>query len=94
MSRKPEILDALWRESDLPLRELAKELEVGSDRDEEELWRELRDLVRAGVVKQKENSVERAWLYRLSAQGILDRPVQGILDWPVRGMDEEAGAEP
>ena len=68
MSRKPEIIEALWRESDLPLREIAKSL--GSDQD----WirQDLQELVRDGTVNQ--NSVDHEWLYRLSAAGILDRP--------------------
>ena len=74
MSRKAEIIDALWRESDLPLRELAKSL--GSDLDHEEIRQDLRELVLTGVVKQKEDSVDHEWIYRLSAQGILARPVR------------------
>lgn len=91
MSRKAEIVDALWRESDLPLRELAKSL--ASDLNDEGIRQDLRELVRAGVVKQKEDSVDHEWFYCLSAQGILDRPVWGtaedLFGLPVRDAGEE-----
>lgn len=64
MSRKPEIVDALQCESDLPLKQIVESL--GSDWDDEEIQRDLRELVRAGVVKQKEDSVDHDWFYRLS----------------------------
>lgn len=64
MSRKPEIIDALRCESDLPLKQIAESL--GSDWDDEEICQDLRELVDAGVVKQKEDSVDHDWFYRLS----------------------------
>ncbi len=64
MSRKAEIIEALRREGDLPLKELA--IAAGSDWDDKELCQDLRELVRAGVVKQKEDSVDHDWFYRLS----------------------------
>lgn len=88
MSRKPEIIDALWHESDMSLGELAKSL--APDQEDEGIRQDLRELIEAGVVEQKENS-DHEWLYRLSAAGILARPVpptheeiHGILRDPER----------
>ncbi len=64
MSRKPEIIDALLCESDLPLKQIAEAL--GSDWDDKDIQRDLQELVRAGVVNQKEDSVDHDWFYRLS----------------------------
>jgi len=87
MSRKDEIVEALWRESDLPLMELAKSL--GSDQedeDDEEIRQDLRELVRDGVVTQKD-SVDHDWLYRLSAAGILARPVRDTGEDPTHAQE-------
>lgn len=82
MSRKPEIIDTLSCESDLPLKQIAESL--GSDWDDEEICQDLRELVDAGVVKQKEDSVDHDWFYRLS-DSWLQRFREHILTSPEGG---------
>lgn len=71
MSRKPEIIEALWRERDLPFGELVKSTGLGDD----EIRQDLRELVRAGVVNQKDDSVDHD-CYRLSASGYMNRAAE------------------
>ena len=87
MSRKPEIIEALQCESDLPLKLIAEALE--SDWDDKEIQRDLRDLVRDGVVKQKEDSVDHEWFYRLS-----DSWLQRFRDHVLASCDLELEDEP